>query len=312
MPEAGYRGPVIDAHHHLWQLTDDRYPWLRPGVLVPHRYGDYSAIKHDYTAADLLRDTAGQGVVATVSMEAEWDPADPVGETRSLARVAATTGVPGAMAAQARLDADDVAEVLAAQASHPSVRSIRHKPGGPARLEQVGSGRTRMSDQTWRAGYALLADHGLHFELQTPWWNLHEAAELAVDHPETLIVVNHAGVLLDHGARTMRGWRAALAELADLPNVVVKASGLCTEADGWDQFVNREVVLTLVGLYGADRVMFGSNFPVDGMFTTYAAMLDGFRDILADLPAAEQRAVFHDTAARVYRPARIHQPASAS
>lgn len=307
MPDRGYRGPVIDTHHHLWSLVGDRYPWLRADVLVPHRYGDYSSIKHDYGPDDLIRDAADQHLVATVTMEAEWDPSDPVGETEYLSGVAAATGVPGAMAAQARLDADDVAGVLAAQASHPSVRSIRHKPGGPARLEQVGSGRTLMSDPRWRAGYAMLADHGLHFELQTPWWNLHEAGQLAVDHPETLIVVNHAGVLLDHRPPTIAGWRAAVRELADLSNVVVKASGLCTAEDGWDPVVNRDVVRTLVEAYGADRVMFGSNFPVDGMFTTYAAMLADLRLFLDDLPAADQRAVFHDTADRVYRPARIDQ-----
>lgn len=307
MPDDLYRGPVIDAHHHLWSLADDRYPWLRPDVLVPHRYGDYSAIKRDYAAEDFLRDAAGQRLVASVTMEAEWDPADPVGETRYLERVAASSGVPGAMAVQARLDADDVADVLAEQASHPSVRSLRHKPGGPARPEQVGTVRTRVSDPTWRAGYALLADHGLHFELQTPWWNLHEAGMLAGDHPDTLVVVNHAGVLLDHRPATIAGWRAAVTALAAFPNVVVKASGLCTEDDGWDPVVNRDVVLTLVEAYGAERVMFGSNFPVDGMFTSYAEMLDGYRRILADLPAADQRAVFHDTADRVYHPTRVRE-----
>ena len=307
MRDGGYRGPVIDAHHHLWALADRRYPWLRPDVLVPHRYGDYSAIKRDYGVDDLLRDAQGQHLVATVSMEAEWDPDDPVGETVALGQVAATTGVPGAMAAQARLDAEDVVDVLSAQASSPSVRSIRQKPGGPARLADVGSGRTLMGEPRWRAGYALLADHGLHFELQTPWWNLHEAAELATDHPETLIVVNHGGVLLDHRRETFDGWRAAVSAVADRPNVVVKASGLCTEADGWDPVVNREVLMTLVDVFGADRVMFGSNFPVDGLFTTYAAMLDGLRSILGVLSEQEQRAVFHDTADRVYRPTRIHE-----
>lgn len=311
MPDstARYDGPVVDAHHHLWELGSGRYPWLRPDVLVPHRYGDYSAVKHDYLPADLLRDAVGQHLVATVTMEAEWDPADPVGETEYLDGLAQTTGLPGAMAAQARLDAADVAEVLAAQAAHPAVRSIRHKPGGPSSVAETGSGtRTRMSDPRWRDGYALLASHGLHFELQTPWWNLPEAAVLAADHPDTLVIVNHAGVVLDHHPSTLSGWRTAMAELAQLPNVVVKASGLCVEGVGWDLEVNRGIVLALVELFGADRVLFGSNFPVDGMFTTYAGLLDGLRTILAECSPAEQRAVFHDTADRVYRPAPIPAP----
>jgi predicted TIM-barrel fold metal-dependent hydrolase len=298
-----YDGPVIDAHHHLWEPGDGRYPWLEPGVLVPHRYGDYSAAKHDYLPEDLLRDAAGQNLVATVSMEAEWDPADPVSETRYLAGLAERTGLPGAMAVQARLDADDVAEVLAAQVAVPRVRSVRHKPGGASRLADVGPGhRTLMSDDRWRAGYALLAEQGLHFELQTPWWNLHEAAELVTDHPDTLVVLNHGGVLQDHSEATIRGWRAALERVASLQAVVVKASGLCVAGVGWDETANREVLATLLDLFGADRVMFGSNFPVDGIFTTYAGLLDGYRRILAERPAAVQRAVFHDTADRVYHP----------
>ncbi len=302
-PTAWYAGPVVDAHHHLWQLGDGRYPWLEPGVLVPHRYGDYSAAKHDYLPEDLLRDAAGRHLVATVSMEAEWDPTDPVAETRWLAGLADRTGTPGAMAVQARLDVEDLAAVLAAHTSFPGVRSVRHKPGGPTSPEAAAAGeRTLMSDARWRAGYALLAEHGLHYELQTDWWNLHEAAALAADHPETLVVLNHAGVLRDHHEVTIDGWRAALQDLASLPNVVVKASGLCTEAYGWDQEVNRNVIATLLDLFGADRVMFGSNFPVDGIFLTYTELVDGFRDALADRTPTEQRAVFHDTAMRVYRP----------
>ena len=301
MPEVGYRGPVIDAHHHLWQLADGRYPWLRPGVLVPHRYGDYSPSSTTTGLRHAPR-RRGTGPVATVSMEAEWDPADPVGETRYLDRIAVTTGVPGAMAAQARLDAEDVAEVS------PRRRPTRPSGASVTSLEvRLGSRSSAPVGPGWAIpvarGLRPAADHGLHFELQTPWWNLHEAAVLAKDHPETLIVVNHGGVLLDHRRETFDGWRAAASALvADRPNVVVKASGLCTEADGRDPVVNREVLMTLVDVFGADRVMFGSNFPVDGLFTTYAAMLDGLRSILGVLSEQEQRAVFHDTADRVYRP----------
>ena len=305
-----YAGPVVDAHHHLWQPGDGRYPWLEPGVLVPHRYGDYSAAKHDYLPEDLLRDAADQHLVATVTMEAEWDPADPVAETRWLAGLAepggAQGGVPGAMAVQARLDADDLDAVLTAQTAFRGVRSVRHKPGGPTSPAAAAAGeRTLMSDPRWRTGYALLAEHGLHFELQTDWWNLHEASSLAADHPDTLVVINHAGVLRDHREATVHGWRAAMTAVSRLPNVVVKASGLCTEADGWDPVVNHDVLGTLLDLFGADRVMFGSNFPVDGIFTTYAGLVDGFREALADRTPAEQRAVFHDTAIRVYNPRTI-------
>jgi len=298
-----YAGPVVDAHHHVWDLERNLYPWLTPDVLVPHRYGDYTAMKKTYSAADYLADIAGQGVVSSVYMEAEWDPTNPLGETRYIESVHADTGVPGAMVAQAWLDADDVEEILAAQASSPLVRSVRHKPGGPS--SPTASGTSLMSDERWRAGYARLSAHGLHFDLQTPWWNLAEARRLADDFPETTLVVNHSGVLLDREPETVAAWRAALSHIAEAPNTVIKASGLCVEGVPWSTELNREVLRDIVRIFGADRVMFGSNFPVDGMFVSYRGLLDTYRDVYAELPADEQRAIFAGTAERVYRPAPI-------
>ncbi|MET4638897.1 amidohydrolase family protein [Mycetocola sp. 2940] len=300
-----YDGPVIDAHHHVWDLQRNLYPWLTPEEMVPHRYGDYGSIKRDYLPADYLADVDDTSVVASVYMEAEWDPTDPIGETRYVNDLSAATGVPGAMAAQAWLDAPDVAHVLEQQASFGIVRSVRHKPGGPSNLATVGVDRTLMSNELWRAGYALLSDHGLHFELQTPWWNLREAVELARDFPETTLIVNHSGVLLDREPSTIAGWLPALETVAALPNVVIKASGLCVAGQPWTVDLNRDVVLAMVDIFGADRVMFGSNFPVDGMFTSYGDMLDGYLEITSSLPDEQQKAFFHDTAERIYAPSLI-------
>jgi len=301
-----YAGPIVDAHHHVWDLERNHYPWLTPDVLVPHRYGDYTPIKRSYRAEDYLADVDGLGITSTVYMEAEWDPTDPLGETRYIEEVQAATGVPGAMVAQAWLDAEGVGETLAAQAASPLVRSVRHKPGGATSPAEVESGRrSLLSDDRWREGYALLSRHGLHFDLQTPWWNLPEARRLADDFRETTLVVNHSGVLLDRHPDTVAAWRAALEQVAAAPNVVIKASGLCVEGEPWTTDLNRDAILDIVRIFGADRVMFGSNFPVDGMFVSYRGLLDTYRDVLSALPAAEQRAVFAATAERVYRPAPI-------
>jgi Amidohydrolase len=104
--------------------------------------------------------------------------------------------------------------VIAAQAAFPLVRSVRHKPGGPVNLDQVGRYRTLMSDDTWRRGYAMLERYGPHFDLQTPWWNLHEAVRLSRDFPRTTIVLNHAGLPSDRSAEGLQGWHAAMAAIA--------------------------------------------------------------------------------------------------
>ncbi|PLZ01116.1 thioesterase [Burkholderia sp. WAC0059] len=299
-----YDGPIVDAHQHFWTLAGNRHPWLAPGVLVPHRYGDYSAIKRDYLPADYRRDGADHQVVGTVYVEAEWDPATPLDETRFVTRLAQLTGLPNAMAAQAWLDRDDVADLLAAQCRFALVRSIRHKPA------HAGDGPTLMSDARWRDGYAQLAQHGLHFELQAPWRHLHEAAALARNFPQTLLIVNHAGVPGDRSDATLNGWRDGLAALAALPNTAVKVSGLCETGKPWSVEANRAVLETLRALFGADRLMFGSNFPVDGLFLSLDALIAGFGTLVSAWRPSEQRAFFHDTAMRVYRPVDLSNPTS--
>lgn len=295
-----YQGPIVDAHQHFWEPETNPHPWLKPGVRIPFRYGDYDAIKRRYLPDDYRRDAGPHEIVQSVYIETEWDEHDPIGETRYASRIASEYGLPNAIVAQAWLDRADVAEVLAGQAAFPLVRSVRHKPGGPTSPNDPG--KTLMSDPTWRAGYALLARHGLHFDLQTPWWNLDEAAELAQDHPDTTIILNHTGLPAQRDEAGLAGWKAAMARFAAQPNVCVKVSGIGVLGEAWTAQANGWIVRTALELFGAERAMFGSNFPVDGLCATLPEIIDGTSEIVASLPATEQEAFFCGTARRVYRP----------
>ena len=179
MPEQ-WNGPIIDAHHHFWDPQLNDHPWLSPQANIAFRYGDYSAIKRRYMPEEYFADARDHNIVQTVYVETEWNPQDPIGETRFVEALAARYGVPNAIVAQAWLDHPDALAVLREQASFSAVRSVRHKPGGPDTPQQVGSCRTLMSDEHWRRGFAALQGLGLHFDLQTPWWNLPEAQLLAM------------------------------------------------------------------------------------------------------------------------------------
>ena len=191
------------------------------------------------------------------------------------------TEFPTVAIAQAWLDRGDCAAVLEAQAAHPFVRGIRHKP-------KPGM----MDGAAWRAGYARLAPLGLHFELQAPWSQLGEAARLARDFPDTAIVLNHAGLPSDGD---LPGWKAALSALAAAPNAAIKISGLGNVQR------KREVVLTAIELFGAERAMFASNFPVDSLRHTFTQIFSEFETITRACSEAERRALFHDNAVRIYR-----------
>jgi predicted TIM-barrel fold metal-dependent hydrolase len=114
--------PIVDAHHHVWDLSLKAHPWLTGEPLASFRYGDYRAIRRTCLPAGYRRDTARFNIVRTVYVEAEWDRRDPIGETRWVHEMAAREGLPHAMVAQAWLDRADAAQVLAAQATFPLVR----------------------------------------------------------------------------------------------------------------------------------------------------------------------------------------------
>jgi predicted TIM-barrel fold metal-dependent hydrolase len=302
VPDAAQALPIVDAHHHIWDLELAAHPWLVAEPMISFRYGDYSAIRRSYLPADYRRDSRRFNVAKTVHVEAEWDAKDPIGETRWVHAMAARHGLPSAMVAQAWLDRADVADVLARQAAFPLVRGVRHKPRSAARPQDAERGAPGSMDcPRWRQGFALLAEHKLHFDLQTPWWHFDAAAELARDFPATTIIVNHAGLPADRSPEGLAGWRVAMELLAGAPNVMLKISGLGVPGQRWTSELQGPVVRDAIRIFGAERAMLASNFPVDSLVATFDEVYDGFLKITRDMPAAVRRGLLHDNAVRVYR-----------
>lgn len=302
MSDGGYDGPIVDPHQHFWDLSLGKHPWLCEPLCIPFRYGDYRRLRASYLPDDYFRDSAGFDIVKTVYVEAEWDPDDPLGETSWVSELRDRHGYPHAMVAQAWLDSDDVQDVLGAQAEFTFVTGVRHKPStshGPHVPRGVPRGS--MSDEKWRRGYALLEDLGLSFELQVAYWHLPEAAALARDFPGIRIILNHTGLPHDRSEAGLAAWREAMWTLAALPNTAVKISGLGVASTQWTAAFQRDVALDTIGLFGVERCMFASNFPVDGLVADFSTIMHGYRAIAAGLPLHEQRMLFHDNAVSLYR-----------
>lgn len=293
---------IIDAHHHYWDLALRRHPWLCNDSPIPFRYGDYRPIRRSHLPADYARDTLGHRIVGVVHIEAEWDPADPLGETRWLHGLLADDPLPQVMVAQAWLDRNDVEEVLAAQASFPRVRGIRHKPRAAERADSVDrTAPGSMSNPRWRAGYRLLADFGFSFDLQCPYWHLREAADLAEAYPDTQMILNHTGLPSDRSPQGFAAWKNAMKTAATMPNIAVKISGLGNPTVPWSLESVRPIVLETLEIFGKDRCMFASNYPVDRLVASFDTIFGAFKAIVADLPRGEQEALFAGNAVRIYR-----------
>ncbi|RLP77359.1 thioesterase [Mycetocola tolaasinivorans] len=296
-----YQGPIVDAHHHFWEPELGRQPWLLPEAAIAFRYGSYESIKRTYLPPQLREDAAGLNLVGTVTMETEWDLDDPIGEMDYTEDIARRYGLPTAAIAHAVLRDPAIEAVLEELGGRPFVRGVRNKPGQAASPALAASEPTLMEDPQWRRGFALLDTYGLDFELQVAWWHMHEASRLAADFPETQITINHTGLPSDRSPEGLRGWAEALRLMARHENVLIKISGIGLPGVPWSAENNREVVQTTADIFGPDRIMFASNFPVDSLVGGYHEIFTGFAEIARGWSADEQRAAFIDNAIRAYR-----------
>jgi predicted TIM-barrel fold metal-dependent hydrolase len=293
---------IIDAHQHFWNLDQNYLPWLKDEPPVPFRYGDYASLKRNYLPADYREDSGDFDVVGTVFVETEWDPKDPAGEVTWVEKLAKSESLPSVMVAQAWLDRDDAESVLALHGESSIVRGIRHKPRAVPKPDLVVAGAPgSMGDPNWRRGYAMLAPNGLSFDLQTPWWHLAEARRLADDFGNTQIILNHTGLPADRSKEGLEGWRAAMRLLAGAANVAAKISGIGQAGKPWSVDANRAIVRDTIEIFGTERCMFASNFPVDSLVASFGTIYSGFAEITSDLLSAERDALFYANAMRIYR-----------
>jgi predicted TIM-barrel fold metal-dependent hydrolase len=159
-----------------------------------------------------------------------------------------------------------------------------------------------MGDSKWRAGFARLSEHGFSFDLQTPYWHLAEAADLAGAYPQTPIIVNHTGLPADRSTEGIRAWHHAMTAIAAQPNVFLKISGLGLPGKRWDAAANEPIVKAAIEIFGVDRCMFASNFPVDSLVGSLATIFAGFRWITRGFSEEDRTKLFHDNAVKIYRP----------
>jgi predicted TIM-barrel fold metal-dependent hydrolase len=294
---------IVDAHHHLWDLGKLRYPWLLDPV-AEQIFGGFDAIRRDYRLSDYRADVASQAVVKSVHVQANTDRADTLAETRwlqSLADDERNQGFPQAIVAYADLCAGDIEDVLASQCTYANVRGIRQILNYHPDPKLTYTEADLLREPRFERGFALLADFGLSFDLQCYYPQMTPAAELAARYPGIPIILNHAGMPAERDRAALDGWRDGLRELAACPNVAVKLSGLGMCDPTWTLESLRPFVLDTIEIFGPMRVLFGSNFPVDKLFSSFAVLIDALMDITTGLSDDERRAVFHDNAIHWYR-----------
>lgn len=270
--------PLIDPHHHLWDLDQNYYPWLSDQV-APAAWGTYEELLTNYTIEDYLADARGQNLVRSVHLDVGWDSSDPVGETRWLQSVADVHGFPHGIVGYADLSREDVVDLLDAHLESPNFRGVRQSMNyhsDPAKTYLLEPEVSRRPE--WRRGFKELEQRNLSFDLQLYYPQMEEFRDLALAYPGIPIMLNHTGMQVD-GPGHFEPWRSALRRLAEAPNVMCKISGLGMGDHNWTVDSLRPYVETALEAFGVERCMFASNFPVDKLFSTFGELFDAFREL---------------------------------
>lgn len=304
---------VIDAHHHLCDLGPASYPWLE-GPAQRRYHGDDLPLRRRYLLDDYLADAAelaplGGRLIGSVHVEN--GAADPAWESRWIDEVVSQSGAgaPSVQVVKVDLLAADAVDRIGALATLPSVRGVRDILNWHP--DPFYSHRDRadlMRDPAWRRGFRALAPAGLSFDLQVFPDQLDEAAALAAEHADITIVLDHAGMPIERDASALDRWKRQMARVAAEPNTTVKISALGTNDHTWTPDSIRRIVLDTIDVFTPQRCMFGSNFPVDGLYSTFGALYTAFDEITAGFTAIERSALFSGTAARIYRIGPVHTP----
>lgn len=298
---------VVDPHVHFWTLSTGNYPWLEHPV--PNMMGDYSPMAKDFSPSHLrsLAAQAGIELIGVVNVEA--NPVNPLHETAWLVeqidtgRMKGDVILPSAISVYVDLSQSDAEEQIRSQlAMSPRVRGVRQILNVHQNSFLDYAGHHYMRDKLWQQNLGLLEKYELLFELQLYPSQMHEAAQLAKCHPELLIVINHGGMYVDRdGPRGWREWRDGLRKLAKESNVIIKLSGYAMLDHEWTMNSIRPLVFEAIDAFGADRCMFASNFPVDGLYASYARVWEAYDHLLLEASSEERSKLFTDNAQHYYQ-----------
>ena len=291
---------IVDCHHHIWRLKD--LPWLN-GPIIPRIFGPYEPIQRDYLISEYRAEAEAAGVTRSVYTQVNWPLDKSVDEVRWVQQVSDATGWPHAMVGSADMF-DPACELTFAEQAEisPLLRGTRLQlHWHDVEQYRFASGPNRMDDPVFRSNLALLAEYDWLFELQVFGPQMADAERLVADFPQITFVLVHAGMLENDDPQTVAIWDTGMQRLAVHPNVVVKLTGLGTFVRRLDRDLIADIVRRCLDWFGPDRCMWGSNFPVEKLWTDYDSLLSTYREVLSDVDAATAAAVFGGTATRVYR-----------
>ncbi len=293
--------PIIDAHHHFWDLKKNYYPFLTDKIDDNFFLGNYSKLKKNYLPSDYLLDSKGHNIIGTMHCEAEWDRSDQIGETEWLVSISNKYQLPSGIIGHAWFHTKNAEEIIEKQSSFNKVKGIRSKPVTKnTENDKYLSYEGTMQDISWRKGLKLLEKYNLNYDLRIPSWHLIEAIQIVRLIPNVKVIINHAGFPWDRSKTGLNKWRDSLKMLSREPNTFIKLSEFGVKDQEWNYKENRKIILDLIDIFSPSRCMFASNFPVSGLKITFNDLYNNYKKIVENFSFDEKQQLFWKTAMEVY------------
>lgn len=296
---------IVDAHHHLWDLNnkDTKYSWLMVTEGEAF-FGDYAAIRKNYLLEDYIEDTKNQNIIKSVHVQAEHDDDKPVNETAWLQNLADTHSsmLPNAIVAFADFSKNNVSEILDAHQEYKNTRGIRQilsynkdEPKYSHATEDF------MKNSTWVENFKYIRNRNLSFDIQIYKHQMEDAVNLANKYNDVLFILNHTGEPCYQSKEYIESWEQNMKKLAKCENVVAKISGLGMFDPNWTIDSTRIFVEKTIQIFGIERCMFASNFPVDKIFNTFDTYWNSFKEITKNYSENDKKLLFSSNAEKYYR-----------
>ena len=272
---------LVDAHHHLWEYNHRDYVWMS---------GEMTSLRRNFLVPELEVVMREAGVDGTVVVQARQSTQ----ETDWLLGLAERNPFILGVVGWVPLCAPEVARELDRLALRPQLKAVRHV------LHDEPDDLYMLRDD-FNRGVALLKDRHLVYDILIFERHLSQTIELVDRHPRQIFVVDHiAKPRIKEGA--LSPWRENLRELARRKNVYCKVSGMATEADwkNWNAGQLKPYFDVVLSAFGADRLMFGSDWPVLTLAGDYNRWVNTFRSFITELSPDEQERICGRTAKNVY------------
>jgi predicted TIM-barrel fold metal-dependent hydrolase len=287
---------MIDSHHHLWDLNAVNYPWLMAKG-EPRFFGDPAPIQRNFLLEEFRAVSAPLGVSGSVHIQV--GAADGLEEAQWVQSIAdANPGWPMVQVVFCDLTADNLDATLDQFQTLSSLRGVRQIVGRAPGEDAVTGTNGLLDDPRFIAGLQMAGERGLSFDLQLIPELMEKTARILEQAPNTQVALCHAGSPHDRSTSGLRDWADKLRQISLLPQVTCKLSGLGMFQHDWTTGDFRPIIETCLDQFGPDRCMFGSNFPVDSLYSDYSRLC---RAHLECVPETLHAQVFQETAQRFYK-----------